>query len=222
MNSNVAPYRIRLAEANDIELIMSLLDEVITWLADLGLDQWQGNRARQRQHVATDIGEESLFVVEKLGKVVATITIDEQADADFWRHKDNPLSALYVHRMAVAPAEAGIGLGSAMLDWAAEQVERRDRALLRLDAWSTNDKLHQYYKQLGFRLLRNHPVEGRGSGALFERPATERCGRGPVLDKHLVDKSADGGAYSHLETAAPFGIRRTCTWEVGPQGTAVS
>jgi GNAT superfamily N-acetyltransferase len=177
-----ARYCIRLAGKADFEQIMSLLDEAISWLGHLGLDQWQENRDRQQQHVETDIDAATLFVVENLGKIVATITVDDLADTDFWINEDEPLSALYVHRMAVARAHAGIGLGAAMLDWAAGQVERCGRSCIRLDAWSTNDKLHRYYKQLGFTMVRNHSVEGRGSGALFERAATERHGSGPALN----------------------------------------
>lgn len=159
---------------------MSLLDEAIAWLAGIGLDQWQGNRERQRRHVLTDVDAGTLYVVERAGRSVATITVDELADTDFWYHDDEPLDALYVHRMAVARAEAGQRLGSAMLDWAAHRAELSRRGWLRLDAWRTNGALHVYYKNLDFEHLRTETVDGRGSGALFERFAGHRRG-GPAL-----------------------------------------
>lgn len=181
MTGGAAGYRIRAAGAADLDPIMSLLDEAVAWLAGLGLDQWQGSRARQRAHVETDLAEETVFVVEHRDRLVATITVDQFADADFWRDGDDIHNALYVHRMAVARDEAGVGLGSAMLDWAAERTRRCGRSWLRLDAWSTNDKLHFYYEQLGFELVRNDRVEGRGSGALFARSVHSRGGGGPTL-----------------------------------------
>lgn len=128
----------------------------------------------------------AVWVVTRRGRVVATITIDHLADADFWRKTDRVRSALYVHRMAVARRESGIGLGAAMLDWAAERVVRAGRSRLRLDAWATNTGLHQYYEKLGFVRVRFETVPGRGSGALFERPATDRQGLGPELVPYVA------------------------------------
>jgi GNAT superfamily N-acetyltransferase len=192
---NDAPpaYRIRRADAQDVEQIMALVDEAISWLANVGLDQWQRGRRRQRDHLDTDVAEGTVFVVEREDRVVATITVDRFADTDFWRKKDRPRNALYVHRMAVLRAEAGIGLGAAMLDWAAGQVQRCGRTWLRLDAWRTNGRLHVYYKDLGFEKVRTEIVEGRGSGALFARPASYRHGGGPELvDLVTYPAPADG------------------------------
>jgi ribosomal protein S18 acetylase RimI-like enzyme len=178
---SVPRYTIRRAVAADVEPIMALLDEAIAWLGELGLDQWQDNRERQRTHVLTDLSADTVYVVEREGRVVATITLDEFADADFWCVDDKPAAALYVHRMAVARSDRGVGLGSAMLDWAADQAEAAARTLLRLDAWQTNEALHLYYKNLGFEMVRIEPVEHRGSGALFARPASDRHDSGPTL-----------------------------------------
>ncbi len=58
-------------------------------------------------------------------------------------------------------------------------------------AWVTNGRLHDYYKALGFDHVRTEVVEGRGSGALFIRPASYRHGSVDLVD--LVD--------GHLRTA---------------------
>jgi GNAT superfamily N-acetyltransferase len=176
-----AAYRVRPARDRDIRGVMSLLDEASIWLGEKGLDQWQGNRARRETHVATDVAEGTLHVVEHGPLLVATITVDGFADADFWKVEDDVLSSLYAHRMAVARREAGRRLGSAMLDWAGERALACGRTLLRLDAWVTNGALHTYYKNLGFEHVRTEEVADRGSGALFERAATLRLGQGPAL-----------------------------------------
>ena len=62
---------------------------------------------------------------------------------------------------------AGRGVGAWLLDEAAREAARRGKRLLRLDAWTSNTRLHDYYRRQGFRLVR---IAGdRGSGALFER-----------------------------------------------------
>jgi GNAT superfamily N-acetyltransferase len=78
-----------------------------------------------------------------------------------------------VRRVVVSRSYSGIGLGAALLDWAAE-VAKRDHqaALIRIDAWTTNLNLHAYYEEQRFtrregrdpRELANYP-----SQALFER-----------------------------------------------------
>ncbi len=174
-------YRIRPAGPADTSSVMGLLDEATLWLKEKGLDQWQANSDRRLTHVATDIGEGTLHVVEHVRSVVATITVDDIADTYFWRVEDDVSRGLYVHRMAVSRCEAGKQLGSAMLDWAGQQVLERGRKMLRLDAWVTNGSLHAYYTNLGFHHIRTELVDGRGSGALFERPAATRLGLGPAL-----------------------------------------
>ncbi|MHA6780110.1 GNAT family N-acetyltransferase [Pseudonocardia saturnea] len=172
---------IRQARPRDTPAILNLLAEATGWLAEKGIDQWQGPLGRRESLIRRDTGVRAVWVVTHLGRVTATITVDHLADADFWRPDDRVRSALYVHRMAVARSEAGIGLGAATLDWAADRVVKSGRTRLRLDAWATNDALHQYYKGLGFDMIRNEPVPGRGSGALFERPAFVKLGGGPPL-----------------------------------------
>lgn len=183
MTPTEADYGIRQARPGDQDAIMELLREVSRWLAGKDTDQWQcpDFEGRRAMAVETDLGYGTLFVVEHLGRIVATITVDEIADADFWRHEDDVSTALYVHRMAVARTRAGFGLGSAMLDWAAGRATDRGRSALRLDAWVTNTALHDYYENLGFKQLRTRLVPDRGSGVLFERPAAYSCGLGPVL-----------------------------------------
>jgi hypothetical protein len=68
----------------------------------------------------------------------------------------------------VRRSEAHRNLGADILDWASDQVRLAGRKFLRLDAWTNNVALHDYYMRLGFRLVRIVDSPS-GSGALFER-----------------------------------------------------
>jgi ribosomal protein S18 acetylase RimI-like enzyme len=181
---NVFP--IRRARPADIDAVAALLEKAAVWLAERGTDQWQGPAIRRREFVARDIAEETVHVVEADGQVAATITVDAFADADFWKQGDGVRSALYVHRMAVSRDLSGIGLGSAMLDFAGGLAVAAGKELLRLDAWRTNTALHDYYKGQGFELVRIEHFTHRGSGALFQRPAWVCQSSGPRLDPVTV------------------------------------
>ena len=72
--------------------------------------------------------------------------------------------ALYVRRVVVARSYSGLGLGAALLDWAAD-VAKSDHgaALIRIDVWTTNLELHAYYEGQRFTRCRavirgNSPV----------------------------------------------------------------
>ncbi|WP_214403007.1 GNAT family N-acetyltransferase [Pseudonocardia lacus] len=177
------PVLIRPAVMSDLTQVVALIAEAARWIRQLdpGLAQWQTDDCWRRNWVHLDIVAGTLWVIEDAGRVVATITVDEWADADFWKPEDDVLSAFYCHRMAVTRSHAGRGLGSAMLDWASRLAEGAGRPLLRFDAWSTNHALHQYYKGLGFEMVRNEPLEWRGSGALFQRRSAVRLDDPPVL-----------------------------------------
>ncbi|MEV6447103.1 GNAT family N-acetyltransferase [Amycolatopsis sp. NPDC051716] len=101
---------------------------------------------------------------------VATMTLGEAAPAS-WLPADDPHSALYLGRFAVDRRFAGLGVGSWLIREAAEEAGRRGKRFVRLDAWTTNSRLHAYYRRQGFRLVR---VVNSLSGALFERAVSPR------------------------------------------------
>lgn len=59
----------------------------------------------------------------------------------------------YVRRLAVRRSHAGQGLGSQLLDWAADQVGAAGKRLLRLDCVAENAGLRRYYEGVGFTHL---------------------------------------------------------------------
>jgi GNAT superfamily N-acetyltransferase len=116
------------------------------------------------------IARGEVFTVRDHDQVVATFTLDDYADPDFWTESDDPKSALYVHRMIVSRAAAGHDLNAAILDWAEQHAAGAGRDWLRLDAWRTNLALHRYYERHGFQHIRTIGLPWRGSGALFPTP----------------------------------------------------
>lgn len=170
---------IRRAAAADLGVVTSLWQEAAAWLADKGVDQWQYPPREEKIVANIDRGE--CFLIEDDGVPVATITVDTFADPDFWTPDEAAEPALYVHRMAVRRDAAGIELGSAMLDWASLQAHQQGRRWVRLDAWRDNTDLISYYSSRDFQHVRTVNAEGRGSGALFQRPAGRTRGAGPAL-----------------------------------------
>lgn len=80
-------------------------------------------------------------------------------------------SSLHLSHFAVDRRFAGLGVGAWLIREAADEAARRGKRSLRLDAWTTNTQLHDYYRRQGFRLVR---IDGGNSGALFERAVSPR------------------------------------------------
>ncbi|MGH3798459.1 MAG: GNAT family N-acetyltransferase [Pseudonocardiaceae bacterium] len=175
-----------LAGPSDTQRVIALYREAVSWLAAQGLDQWQ-NMPGVEARIAADIGAREVWGVRNdNGEITATIKLDSRADPELWQPEDDPAAALYAHRMLVARSEAGRGIGSAMLDWASQRAAEADKPWLRLDAWASNERLHEYYRREGFELVRLLRFPHRGSGALFQRPtgwnehACRNCGQDNV------------------------------------------
>jgi hypothetical protein len=72
---------------------------------------------------------------------------------------------------------AGQNLGGRFLDWAGDRACRAGAQWLRLDAWTTNERLQRYYLDQGFQYVRTvlegNAVNGgpRVSGWLAQRPS---------------------------------------------------
>jgi GNAT superfamily N-acetyltransferase len=164
------PLIIRRASHKDLSTIQSILQDASAWLQSKGSDQWQ--RPLKIERIENDLENGSVYLGEIDGKPVATITVDDRADPDFWSSEDCPEQALYLHRMAVRSAYRGKGLGDLLIQHAEQLAKESGRSKLRLDAWRTNKGLQRYYAMHGWTYVRTVNAEHRQSGALFERCLT--------------------------------------------------
>lgn len=84
---------------------------------------------------------------------------------------------MFVNKLTVAREYAGQDLGGRLLDWAGDRAQRAGARWLRLDAWTTNEGLQQYYLAHGFTHVRTVREGGavnggpRVSGWLAQRAA---------------------------------------------------
>ncbi len=157
---------IRPARPDELSSVEGLWLEASRWLASRGLDQWQYPPRRYRMIEA--IRARDCHLVHLHSRLVGTITVQEEADPEWWAD-DDPSCALYVHDLAVSRSAAGKAVGAALLDWAGGLAARRGKPWLRLEAWKTNHLLHRYYLAQRFELLRIEDLPHRNSGALFQR-----------------------------------------------------
>ncbi len=171
------------AALGDVDTIMAWRRERVAWLARGGEDQW--SIPLPRWAVAATVLAGQTWMVWEGSAPVATITLSAYTGLDdmwkpdrdpeaLWYPEDHPGNAIYVAKMIVPMEHAGEGLGAEMLDWAGGRSFDAGLTWLRLDAWTTNRRLHDYYRRAGFRHVRT--IASRVSGACFQRPSQPYVG----------------------------------------------
>lgn len=176
------------ARLSDVDTLLDWRRELAAWLADKGEDQWRVPWPRWAVAGAVQAGQ--TWMVWDGETRVASINLTAGVDLEtvwksdkgpgldpeaLWHPGDDPGNALYVSKLMVPRAYAGQGLGAELLDWAGGRAYDAELLWLRLDAWTTNQGLHAWYRALGFQHVRT--VESRVSGACFQRPSAPYMGR---------------------------------------------
>jgi GNAT superfamily N-acetyltransferase len=161
---------VRQAETNELDTVMALLQERIDWLRSRGSDQWSTSANWQAKfEPALDAGHVWLLLDGQ--DPIGTITVEFQGDRDFWSQEECAEPAAYLSKLAIQLDHAGDELGALLTDWACDYAYRRGCKFVRLDAWRTNDELHEYYATRGWKYLRTVENPGRNSGSLFQLAA---------------------------------------------------
>lgn len=157
----------RLARADELDTVISLLDERIQWLRDRGSDQWSTGRTF-RTRLRNSINRQETWLLLDDGVAIGTISISTDGDPDFWTPEELAEPAIYVGKMATKIERSGEGLGALMIQWVQDYAARAGLGRVRWDVWRTNEELQGYYHALGARHIRTVDAADRWSGALFE------------------------------------------------------
>lgn len=166
--------RLRPATLGDLPLICRLRVQRTSWLTARGSDQWTvAGRGRPIEIFAGAVGRAldrgETWIAEVDGESAGTITVNHRSDPGLWSAWELAESVI-VHFMIVDLRFAGRRVGDHMLAHAAQLADCEHRPWVRLDAWTTNTGLHNYYRRAGFALARiAGPVASGPSTALFER-----------------------------------------------------
>jgi GNAT superfamily N-acetyltransferase len=178
------PIALRPGTLGDMAVTTQLIEEAAEWLRDKGTDQWAKpwpNQAGRDSRILASLREGKTWMGWDDDIPAATITADPDDDP-YWPEEFLLDRAVYVHRLVVARPYKGVGLGSALLDWAGRVAKRDyDARWIRVSAWTTNLDLHDYYRRQGFSPCGNHPDDGYPSGARFQKSTAFIPDRGSAL-----------------------------------------
>ncbi|MGW5363044.1 GNAT family N-acetyltransferase [Actinopolymorpha pittospori] len=144
--------------------------EASEWLAEIGINQWAQpwptHEAMVERSAASIRAGETWMVRDDEGATAATVTLDTYADPQLWTAREHAEPAMYVHRLIVR--RGWLGLGTRILNWAAAKAGQQGNDWIRVDVWTDNKPLHDYYLHNGFEHVRTLHSD-YPSGALFQR-----------------------------------------------------
>jgi ribosomal protein S18 acetylase RimI-like enzyme len=174
-------YQIRRAVAGDMNAVLRLYGSAAEWLQkEKDTNQWAKpwpDKTAMDARVAKGISDGLTWMVEDNGTQVGTITCRERGTDYLWTPDELRDPAVYVSRLIVSRGYADQGIGAALIDWAAARAIREWQAnWIRVDVWTTNAGLHEYYKKRGFTHLRTKEVTTEWdypSAALFQKPTAD-------------------------------------------------
>jgi len=203
------PFELRLAAPGDLDEIYELIDEAAAWLRDKGTDQWErpwpSREARHRRVL-------SGWKTAKPGSYGMALTggdalppppspiqslVEPQPECDLSER------AVYVHRLIAARRYAGSELGSELIDWAGLHGHCLYGAQwIRVDVWSSNLALHDYYLARGFLPCGRCADPYYPSGALFRSRCWPSAASLPPVHRDLVPlTSPPSAAWARLRPA---------------------
>lgn len=188
-------YRIRLARPDEIDVVLELIDHAAEWLREKKTTtQWakpwpspEGRMKRVRE--ALENGETRLLF--DMARAIGTVSIKTAGHEELWTAAEREIGAVYLHRLVVHRDYAGMGLGAELIDWAGREgaSQQPNAALVRIDVWTDNHALHDYYRRLGFQdVAIRHTKDRTPSGALFEKPLTTAR---PARQRRIIEEGAD-------------------------------
>lgn len=169
--------KITRAQLDDAHIFLKARQDAAAWLAQRGIDQWSSawpDEDGMRTDIEKSISAGTAWIARINNELAATFVLDTWANPDLWTPDEAAEPAMYIHRLIVNREYAGRGIGARILDWCSETAAKHGARLLRLDAWTTNPALHEYYLNQGFTHVRTLALEHNPSGWLAQRPVSQR------------------------------------------------
>ncbi|MFJ2191602.1 GNAT family N-acetyltransferase [Kitasatospora sp. NPDC087861] len=148
------------ARPSDLALLLAFRRETAQWLAGQGIDQWSNPFPEEVLLASIEAG--TVFVVHDHGTPAATVTLDNNPEPNLWTPEELAEPCMHLHKLTVARAYAGQGLGGRLLDWAGDRTARAGGQWVRINAWTTNVQLHRFWLNHGYHHVRT--VSGGGIG----------------------------------------------------------
>ncbi len=152
MNSDLTEtYQVENATMADLDVIYWLFEEAIAYQKR---NNYVGWNSYDKDYIKRDIDNKLQFKIVKDDTIVCIFSICF-TDGLIWREKDKG-DAIYLHRAVVNPAFKGQKMFEKILNWITIFARGKELRYVRMDTWTANPHIIEYYKSYGFVFLENY------------------------------------------------------------------
>lgn len=144
---------IRLAELNDQQQVMSVLNETTLGLQRKGIYQW--DYPWDINKIVSEIRKNYMYVLVVDEEIVGTFCIKE---IDCLGELTIDSNSNYLFQIAILPKYQGNNYGSVITDFACSFTSKRNKPMY-LDCWAGNEKLKSFYLNNGFAYQGDFPED---------------------------------------------------------------
>lgn len=170
LNTNISK-ELRVATIDQLDEIVQVMRQAAAFKLALGDAIWS-KRNFQNEDVECYIASENVRTLEVDGNV-AVCGIVTSTDAAVWNKECEDNLALYVHKLCTAEQYHGRKLGTHFLHLVEREAEINQLSYVRLDCDYENEKLCNYYEDLGYvcktREIKPSRLNGTYRAGLYEK-----------------------------------------------------
>lgn len=154
-STEIEQLKIERGTGTDLDEVFQMYLDAKHELDKNGIHQWTDKYPR-KSIIESDLNKGVLYILKKQNEIVGAINISEEQEAEYlavnW--KTNDLKPLVIHRLVVQPNHQKKGYAQFMMNFAEEFARENHYKSIRLDAYSQNKKVIEFYKN------RNYFVRG--------------------------------------------------------------
>lgn len=144
----MASISVRQAQAPDAAAIQGMLEEAARWVDAMGVVMWDEGELDARR-VEREVAAGQFFVAEIDDDPAGAVRFQLE-DELFWPDLTGDDSA-FIHRLVVRRRYKGLGVSTALMEWAVARARSLGKSYLRLDTDASRPKLRELYERFGFQ-----------------------------------------------------------------------
>ena len=140
----------------DLDVLFQMYKRAKDVLENDKIYQWTNNYPT-RSIIENDLKDGILYVLKNNNKIIGAINISENQEPEYktidWQFNDTKV--LVIHRLVVHPNKQNKGFARLLMDFAEDYTKQNNFTSIRLDAYSQNGRVVEFYKN------REYVIRGR-------------------------------------------------------------
>ena len=136
---------------DDLVIVLWLFEQAMEFQGKNGYKVWE---KIDQLFLQREIDEGLQFKIVKNENILCIFSV-QYNDPLIWRDRDRQ-DAIYLHRIVVSPNFKGQKQFQHVLNWAKQYSRETNLKYVRMDTWTENKKIIDYYQSFGFQFVENY------------------------------------------------------------------